>query len=249
MKWGAFIGGATLAALASLPVSSPARAADMTPIGQRAIPATSGYIPAQFFWTGFYLGASAGYGFGTSTFIDPLPAALAASASPSLKGFLAGGVSGINYQISSVVLGVEGDFTGSWAKGSAIDTVGDSLQTQVFWTASITGRVGVAFDRLLIYGKAGVGFDYDRDIVAAAAGGVATGTTYHIGWTAGGGVEYAITEHWIGRIAYDYFTFPMRGVIFTGTAIPSPGILVNSGAGGSVGVKLNEIKAIMAYKF
>ena len=249
MKWSAVIGGAALAALVSLPVSSPARAADMTPISQRAILATSGYIPAQFLWTGFYSGAGVGYGWGSSAFTDPLPAAAFATASPSLNGFLVGGVAGINYQISSVVVGVEGDFTGSWAKGSAMDSAGNSLQTQVFWTASIAGRVGVAFDRLLIYGKGGVGFEYDRDIVAAAAGGVATGTTYHIGWTAGGGVEYAITEHWIGRIAYDYFTFPMRGVIFTGSAIPSPGILVNSGAGGSVGVKLNEIKAIMAYKF
>jgi outer membrane immunogenic protein len=249
MKWGAVIGGAALAALVSLPVSSPAQAADMTPIGQRAIPATSGYIPAQFFWTGFYVGVGAGYGFGTATFVDPLPAAAFASASPSLKGFLVSGLSGINYQISSVVLGVEGDFTGSWAKGSAIDTVGDSLQTQVFWTASIAGRVGVAFDRLLIYGKGGVGFDYDRDIVGASAGGVASGTIYHIGWTAGGGVEYAITEHWIGRVAYDYFTFPMKTVIFQGNAIPSAGILATNGAGGNVGVKLNEIKAIIAYKF
>jgi len=245
MKWGAVIGGAALAALVSLPVSSPAWAADMTPISQRAIPATSGYIPAQFYWTGFYLGAGVGYGWGSSTFVDPLSVPAGATASPGLKGFLVSGVSGINYQISSFVVGVEGDFTGSWAKGSAIDSAGDSLQTQVFWTASITGRVGVAFDRLLIYGKGGVGFDYDRDIVAVPAGGSDIGTTYHIGWTAGGGVEYAVTEHWTGRIEYDYFAFSMRNVILQGNAIP----IVPGGVGGSVGVKLNELKLIMAYKF
>src|ERR1700722_2259909 len=57
MKWGAVTGGVALAALASLPgllsESSPAGAADMT-VAPR--PATSSYIPAQFFWTGFYIG-------------------------------------------------------------------------------------------------------------------------------------------------------------------------------------------------
>src|ERR1700688_5057141 len=108
MKWGVVKGGIALAALASLPASlsasSPARGADMTPIAQR--PATSGYIPAQFFWTGFYIGAGIGGDWGTASFTDPLPGPFA-SASPSLKGFLVTGISGINFQISSVVVGVE----------------------------------------------------------------------------------------------------------------------------------------------
>jgi outer membrane immunogenic protein len=131
MKWGAVIGSVALAALTSL----PARAADMTPVVQR--PATSGYIPAQFFWTGFYLGAGIGGGWGHSTFVDPF----GSIASPSLKGFLLGGVAGINYQINSIVVGVEGDFVGSLAKGTTIDPLGNALQTQVLWTATITGRL------------------------------------------------------------------------------------------------------------
>jgi outer membrane immunogenic protein len=238
MKWGAVIGGVALAALASL----PARAADLTPIAPRA---TSGYIPAQFLWTGFYLGAGIGYGFGTSTFIDPFGAG---TASPSPKGFLVGGVTGINYQINSVVVGVEGDFTGSWAKGSAVDAAGNNLQTSVFWTASITGRLGWAFDRLLIYGKGGVGFDYDRDTVTVVGGASAIGSTIRAAWTVGGGVEYAVTEHWTGRIEYDFFKFPTKGFLFTGGAASlffGPALNAN----GNVGININEIKAIMAYKF
>ena len=72
MKWGAVIGGVALAALASLPATSPAtspaHAADMTPV--RPIPATSGYIPAQFFWTGFYVGVGIGGGRGSATFAE-----------------------------------------------------------------------------------------------------------------------------------------------------------------------------------
>jgi outer membrane immunogenic protein len=242
MKWGAVIGGIGLAALAAL----PARAADMT-VSPRAIPASSGYIPAQFFWTGFYLGAGIGGDWGTATFVDPFSGA---TASPSLKGFLVSGVSGINYQINWVVIGVEADFTGTWAKGTAADAAvppnpGNSLTVDVFWTGSFTGRVGWAFDRLLIYGKGGVGFAYDRDTVGqSSSGGSAIGSTYRTAWTVGGGVEYALTEHWTGRLEYDFFKFPSKGFTFQGNTTPAM-----PASGGQVGFNLNEIKAIMAYKF
>jgi len=71
MKWGAVLGGVAFAVLASLPAALPARAADMSPT-PRAIPATSGYIPAQFFWTGFYIGAGIGGSWDSATFTDPL---------------------------------------------------------------------------------------------------------------------------------------------------------------------------------
>lgn len=244
MKWGALTGGIALAALASLPASlpasSPARAADMTPIAQR--PVTSGYIPAQFFWTGFYIGAGIGGDWGTATLTDPL---VAATASPSLKGFLVTGISGVNFQISSVVVGVEADFTDPFAKGSALDSNGNNLQTQVFWTSSVTGRLGMAFDRLLIYGKGGVAFDYDRDTVTKPDTTTAIGSLYHVGWTVGGGVEYAVTDHWTGRLEYDYLRFASKGLTYQGTATPP--LVLN--VSGTAGLNLGEIKAVMAYKF
>jgi outer membrane immunogenic protein len=232
MKWAAVIGAVALAALPSL----SARAADMTPVAPRGISATSGYIPARFLWTGFYLGAGIGGGWGTATFNDPI---VAATATPSLKGFLVGGVMGINYQIESVVIGIEGDFTGSWNNGSIADAAGNNLLTEVFWTASITGRLGVAFDRLLIYGKGGAGFDYDRDTVTV--GTLASiGSTNRAGWTVGGGLEYAVTEHWTARIEYDHFKFPLKGIAFQGSA---------GNGNGTVGLNINELKGIIAYKF
>jgi outer membrane immunogenic protein len=240
MKWGAVIGGVALAAFASL----PAAAADMTPVGQRPISATSGYIPAQFLWTGFYLGAGIGGGWGTATFTDPFSGV---AASPSLQGFLVGGVTGVNYQIGSVVLGVEGDFTGSWANGSVVDTAGNNLKAQVFWTGSLTGRLGWAFDRLLVFVKGGAAFDYDRDTALLPNGILTTGSTNRASWTIGGGVEYAVTEHWIARLEYDYFTFPAKGFQFSGGG-NIPGVPTIN-ATGLVALNLSEFKAIMAYKF
>jgi outer membrane immunogenic protein len=247
MKSGAVIGGVALAVLASLPAALPALAADMSPIAPR--PAVSSYIPAQFFWTGFYMGVGIGGSWDRVTFIDPLPqtppAAFAPTGSLTPKGFLVTGISGINYQIGSVVIGAEADFTGTWAKGSVVDAFADTLSTSVFWTATVTGRVGMAFDRVLVYGKGGVAFDYDRDTAMYPNGNTAVGSLYRVGWTVGGGVEYAVTDHWTGRLEYDYLAFPSKGLTLQGNATTPPNVgFVSS----TIGVNISEIKLIMSYK-
>jgi outer membrane immunogenic protein len=234
MRLAAVISGFALALFPSLSAS----AADVTPVAQSSIPATSGYIPARFYWTGFYLGTALGDAWGTSTLTDPFTAP-AQTGTLSLNGLLVGGYGGVNYQIDSWVIGLEGDFTGTWANGSATDAAGDNLQTKVFWTASLTGRLGFAFDRLLVYGKGGAGFDYDRNYVTVGA--IQTvGSDGHVGWTAGGGVDYAFTEHWIARLEYDYFKF-------TSNSFPLSGPKKNGT--GTIGLSLNELKAAIAYKF
>jgi outer membrane immunogenic protein len=244
MKWGAVIGGVALAALASLPValsaSSPARAADMTPV-PRPLPA---YIPAQFFWTGFYMGTGIGAAWSNSQFTDPFAGL---KGSPSPRGFLVSGIAGINYQIGAVVFGAEGDFTGAWVKsGSVVDAVNNSLSISIFWTSTITARLGVAFDRLLIYSKGGAAFDYDRDTVTLPNNTAANGSTYRAGWTLGGGLEYALTDHWTGRLEYDYLRFPVRALSFQGNGTTPPNTAFVSS---TIGLNINEVKAIAAYKF
>jgi outer membrane immunogenic protein len=238
MRLGAVIRGIALAAVASFPsvLSAPASAADM-PIGPRPVE-VSGYIPAPYFWTGYYVGLAVGYGSGSAPFVDPFHAGT--SASVPIKGFLTGGVTGINYQIGWAVVGLEGDFLGSWVKGSTPDSAANSLSTDVVWTASLTPRFGVAFDRVLVYAKGGGAFDYDRSTVNFKAGGSALGTTNHAGWTVGGGVEYAFTEHWTTRIEYDYFKFASKSFLLSGTP--------TTPLAGSVGLNLNQIKAVFSYK-
>lgn len=238
MRLGAVVAALAAALCASVLGAPTAKAADMTPVLKG--PAGSGYIPAQFSWTGFYLGLAAGGGFGTAHFDDPFVNGV--TASTRLSGFLVGGVTGINYQIGSLVVGFEGDFTGSWAKGSVVDTAGTTLTNEVVWTSTVAARLGWAWDRWMIYAKGGGAFDNDRS-TAAIPGSINQGATYRSGWNVGGGVEWAVTEHWIARFAYDWLRFDSKPITFNGSLLGHPTV------DGGVGVTLNEFKAIIEYKF
>ena len=230
---------AALAAILSALGAADAKAADMTPLLKGP---GSTYIPALYNWTGFYVGVASGWGTGTADFTDPFGSGEVTR--PRLSGFLVGGVTGINYQIGSVVVGFEGDFIGSWAKGSVFDTAGTNLTNEVVWTSTVALRVGWAWDRLMIYAKGGGAFDSDRSSVVPQLGGVDLGSALRAGWNVGGGVEYALTEHWIARFASDWLKFDSRVISFGGT-VPPAILAVN----GNVGITLNEFKAIVEYRF
>jgi len=232
MKWAAVAGGVALACVASV----ASHAADLSPIGPyKAAPA---YIPAYFNWTGYYVGVALGDGHGRTQFFDGFDSL---TTSFSNNGLLVGGYTGVNYQVGSIVFGFEGDFTGVWAKGSAIDTFGDSLSTNIIWTSLVTARVGWAFDRVLLFVKGGGAFVDHRDLIAGPGPGVGTlpgGSAITSTWTLGGGIDWAMTEHWILRGEYDYMKLTGKGVAIG----PPTGI---AGIGGN----FNEYKAGIAYKF
>jgi len=57
----------------------------------------------------------------------------------------------------------------------------------------------------LLYGGQ-LGFNYQIDqFVFGAEGGWSN--TVHIGWTVGAGIEYAVTDHIIAGVEYNYYGF------------------------------------------
>ncbi len=174
--------------------AGPALAADLP------VPGTPpAYVPPVPFynWTGFYIGLNGGGAFGNSNWTDP---AFAPTGNFSVTGFLIGGTLGANYQVGSWVFGVEGD--GDWANldGTTFNTscANVGCETSSDFLATIRGRVGYAWNRLLLYGTAGAAFGD----IQAAAGVLPFVSSTQAGWTAGLGVEYAITPSWSAKVEY-----------------------------------------------
>ena len=186
------IGAVSAASAADLPGPPPAYPPPQAP---------ATYIPVApvFSWTGFYLGANAGYAWtsGSGTFN---PGAIPFTASGN--AFEAGGQLGYNYQFGGgFVLGVEGDFQGDFGSGSVLSAAGNAT-AKVPWFGTVRGRVGYAFDRVMIYGTGGAVFGD-----GTASGGFSGSSTYWT-WTAGAGAEWAFAGPWSAKIEYLYAGSP-----------------------------------------
>jgi outer membrane protein OmpA-like peptidoglycan-associated protein len=121
-----------------------------------------------------------------------------------------GGQAGYNFQFNNVVLGIEGDINGggpsnttgvTGAAGAPTFAPGSSFKASSDWNASIRGRVGYAFNQVLLYGTGGFAVA-DAHLSAKYAspapgvsGGSASNSATLIGGTYGGGVEYAVSPN------------------------------------------------------
>ena len=163
--------------------------------------------PAPYSWTGLYIGLNAGYASAKVT-NTVSGGGLDGSGSVNMPGGIGGAQIGYNYQIGPMVLGFEADFDGTMAtKSSAtIATVaGMMLGTdQIPWIGTLRGRVGYAFDRFLVYATAGGAAGQLVSTVNVGAIGSANTTDTHGAWTAGGGLEAAITNDLTARVEYLY---------------------------------------------
>jgi outer membrane immunogenic protein len=143
----------------------------------------------------------------------------------SVTGPFAGSFVGWNYQFNRFVLGVEGDWQWSNLTGNsqslaplgatgALPAGPFTVSTTTKDYGSIRGRLGVAFDRFLIFGTGGwaMGNPSTAFALTGAAPFVTTGGKSN-GWTAGAGVEYAISDTILGRIEYRYTNLEALGFV------------------------------------
>lgn len=128
-------------AIVSLAVlaAAPAYAADLTPTYKA--PLYKAPPPPVWDWTGFYIGANGGYGWGrwNSYSISPIfPDGVTTNADPDVQGWFGGVTVGYNKQVTSQwVLGVEGDFDWSGEKAS------DSSNSSTSSTTSAPTGIGI----------------------------------------------------------------------------------------------------------
>ena len=239
-----------IASALALAAAVPAFAADLPPPVAPAPRAPVAYVPVQIFsWTGFYLGLNGGWGFGQSTWTPPA----GTISSFSTNGGMLGGTIGGNYQIGQFVIGGEGDIDwqnlrGATAAGLCAPAIVGGCATSSNWIATLRARVGFAADRALFYLTAGGAF---TDI-KPSTGALTFGGGTEPGWTAGGGVEYAITDNWTAKIEYLYASFQKTTCNTTSCSIGN----LAAGPGGfpgvapaTVGLTENMVRAGVNYKF
>ena len=93
---------------------------------------------------------------------------------------------------------------------------------------TFAGRLGIAADSTLVYFKGGAAWTHDiHDLVLCCGVVEATVSGGKWGWTAGTGLEYALTRNWSAKLEYDFMDFGTSRFVFdvptvggTGTAPP-----------------------------
>jgi len=207
----------------------------------------SSSFPPAFTWSGFYGGQAGGYTFSNngaskpdsfwSTAMDAAGSAFtAANGGPQPHSFLGGGQVGFNYQLSSLVFGVEGDlsYTGiSTVDSLAASTTGGNLgftsDMSSHWLSTMRGRIGTAFDRLLIYTTAGLAMaqqNFTNGYVVQSPDGqdfsIGSSSRLATGVAIGGGLEYALTQNWTLKGEYLYADLGAGKSSFAdGASVPS----------------------------
>jgi outer membrane immunogenic protein len=236
------IGGSALAA--DLAVRRPPPPAYLPPV-----------VVPLYSWTGCYVGGNAGGIWAKSEWNDTVFGGFGDS---TASGGLGGVQVGCNYQVGAWVFGVQGDYDWTRAKTDNQNVflttnfpgLGPIVNhTEITSLASVTGRVGYAWDRFLLYGKGGGAWvRADHSFVVNGATVASSSDNSRGGWTAGVGGEYAFTNWLTGFVEWDYYKF--------NTDNPSGLVCAPGACGGffftnNVGVKetINVVKAGLNLKF
>jgi outer membrane immunogenic protein len=225
---------------------SAASAAD---VPMRSAPPAPFLAPVPVFtWTGFYAGVSAGYGWSDTDITTSGNAAntranvAALARPPSLSteqdGFIGGAQVGYNLQFGMFVAGIEADisytdlssdvtYASPVTFGAALAGTRSTFSQDLDYLGTVRARVGVAFDRVLVYATGGFAFggvDYNADFFNSA--GVLQFNGNHsdtqVGYTVGGGVEYALTNNLTFKAEYLYYDLGDKNVVVS--AIPGVGL-------------------------
>lgn len=205
-----------------------------------------------FSWTGIYIGVEGGWGEARSSVTRNVANALypaGFSFNTDEQGGFVGFEGGMNYQMNAFVLGIEGDV-------QALPISGDTtLSSPLFpgfttnvhrdteWVDTITGRLGLAWDRFLVFGKGGAawrGVNANGTNTTFNAAGIRVSETSlpgatQFGYVVGGGVEWAppMFDRLSLKAEYDWYNFGSVSstgeTCLVGAGCGGPGALVAAG--------------------
>jgi outer membrane immunogenic protein len=173
--------------------------------------------PATYDWSGFYFGAWGGMACINGTLTDNTASAGPGTFTNAGCGGKGGATVGYNQQIENIVYGIEGD----WGTSGNIVTNDDAYADYTFKLKSIAtlrGRVGYAMDDTMFFLTGGGAWATGElnGIISAYPDHLSSS---HYGWTVGGGVEHAFTDHL--SVKLDYLFSQMNDANYYSTSCSS----------------------------
>jgi opacity protein-like surface antigen len=190
---------------------------------------------APMSWTGFYIGGHLGGGAGDGRWSDPFGSAPSGFGGINVAGFgdtthatgpLGGAQIGANWQTGKWVFGIQADLNAADLRGENTcfsGLGGINCQHVVNAVGTVAGRVGFAWDRSLVYVRAGgawtnTSYNLLGNTAALALGTGNTGVTAG-GWVVGVGLEYALTNNWTTVAEYNHIGIGSTAVLFPTVAV------------------------------
>ncbi len=211
--------------------------------------------------------------FAPADFAFPLTSYFPGGLGSQSAGFIGGGQAGYNWQTGAFVIGVETDFDGTTLSKSIDHTglpfagvgvpgvlLGDTLtlhaKTSLSWLGTTRARLGFVAtpdNRLLLYATGGVAYgggSTNFSMYDAITGSYWSGnpSSTRVGWTLGGGVEYAVTNNITIKGEYLYADLGSSNFTTVGNLASSeffPGVY----ASGKVSYNASIFRAGVNYKF
>lgn len=243
------VGYSQIATAADMPVKAPVYKAEP--------------VMVAYNWSGFYIGLNAGGTWGTSTATETLVPGgggyngIGNTWSSDPSGFVGGGQVGFNWQApgSIWVFGAEADFGYFDFDGTAVSPLavtqasGTQLDTGGSWYATVRGRLGAAFNNVLLYATGGAIFADVRgqitDPVFVTPIQPSARTGWQTGWTAGGGVEWGFGR-WSLKVEYLYFDLGTENVYATHIV---GGVPVDAGHAWDIDSRGHIVRAGVNFRF
>jgi len=202
---------------------SDANSADTYPARQRAQMDRLVSSVQPYNWTGFYVGLNGGYGRGQLRNDDPY-----GIGDIGTKGWTFGATAGYNWQFANRwVLGLETDF--NWANiggsqsrdlcpGCGSFSYTETQDVKMPWFGTTRARLGfLPWQDLMVYATGGAAFAEVKSNTTSGSnswwGSYAydsSSSDWKVGWTAGGGAEYALDRNWSIKAEYLYVDIGLR---------------------------------------
>jgi outer membrane immunogenic protein len=210
-------------------IGSAAMAADLPPPMAPPPRAPAVYYPPPpvYNWTGFYIGGNLGAAWNSGGSVSDSFGSTFTGSGQTTK-FTGGGQVGVNYEFwGGVVVGAEAMFdwlpnttnTFNVTGGGAATGNTASATLNSRWLTTATGKLGYAWNTVLVYGKGGgawVGADNPNLTVNGLGQTLSSSTTNNFGWTAGVGIEWAFAGNWSARAEYDFIGLQNQSLTVAG---------------------------------